>query len=100
MEHYSGGGGNNRMSNVQVKCSLCGATMVYHPPTKPKAKDYFWVCPDCGCELWPYNESIEKQARKAMEVIKPRKKRGGSRRSRVRKTKKPGEKFVPWWMRF
>ncbi|MDQ7790319.1 MAG: hypothetical protein RDU41_09745 [Clostridia bacterium] len=87
------------MANVQpqgVQCSLCQATMTYHPPTKARAKDRYWECPECGATVWPYDGNLEKQIRKSMQRPKTRNKGGGSK-SRRRKERKPGDKFQPWW---
>ena len=78
----------------EIKCSLCGAIMT---PKKIHGHE-FWECPDCGAETWPYEEHTEKAIRKAMYPIRSKKRSGGRRKRRYR-TKKPGEKWVPWWLR-
>lgn len=78
----------------EIKCSLCGATMTH----KKLRGNEFWECPECKAEIWPYDERVEKAVRKAMYSIAPKKRGGGSKRRRF-KSKKPGEKYVPWYSR-
>jgi hypothetical protein len=63
-------------------------------------KDAFWACPECGAELWPEDERIEKTIRREMtRGLRARKKGGGRGTKKKYKQKKPGEKFIPWWAR-
>jgi hypothetical protein len=60
----------------------------------------FWECPNCNAELWPYDERVEKEIQKTMRrPLAARKRSGGGRRKRRYKTRKPGEKWVPWYQR-
>ena len=81
---------------LEVKCSLCGATMEH----KKLRGNEWWECPDCGAETWPYDERVEKTVRKIMHsnTIRSKKRGRGSRRKR-HKSKKPGEKWMPWYRR-
>jgi hypothetical protein len=79
---------------AEVKCSLCGATMTH----KKLRGNEFYECPECGAELWTYDEKPEKAIRKVMYATSPKKRGKGSRRRRF-KPRKPGEKWVPWYRR-
>ncbi|RKO67038.1 hypothetical protein D7024_08790 [Desulfofundulus salinus] len=62
--------------------------------------DTFWECPGCSCEVWPYDPAVEKEVRKLMAPSAGKKKKGsGGRRKSRFKSKKPGEKFIPWYRR-
>lgn len=82
------------------KCFNCGASLIYHPPTKAGLIDYFWTCPGCGLETWPSGENTSKQIKKAINGHLKAKKKSGSRSRKKRKELKPGMKFVPWYQRY
>ncbi len=78
----------------EIRCPLCQTLMEYRRTHGHE----FWECPACDAELWPYDERVEKEIRKTMYVTMPKKKSRGSRRRRFR-TRKPGEKVIPWYRR-
>lgn len=86
------------MEEKSINCPLCGEPMARQ--LLPGSKDCFYECPACRAEVWPYDASVEAEARKLMAPSAPRKRRGsgGRRRSRF-KARKPGEKYVPWYHR-
>lgn len=79
-----------------IACPLCGETMA----ARKLRGDVFWECSGCSCEVWPYDERVEKAIRKAMQPVRATKKSRGTRRKGRFRTKKPGERFVPWYQRY
>lgn len=80
---------------VQVACPLCHEPMVH----QQLRGNEFWECPVCKAELWPYDESFEKQVREAMQSAPVRRKRSSTGRRKRYKPRKAGMKHVPWYQR-
>lgn len=92
----------DKKPEIVEKCPVknCEGILVYHQPSKPKAKDYFWKCNECGMEAWPEIKSVKSQLKSLLnEGMKAKKKSGGGN-SRKRKSSKPGDKFIPWYQRY
>jgi len=79
-----------------VVCPLCKEVML----SKKAHGDAFWECPGCRAEVWPADERLEKEVRKLMAVDAGRERGSGSRRKSRFKSRKPGEKFTPWYQRY
>lgn len=85
------------MEERPVLCPMCRKLMVQQ--ALPRSRDVYWRCAACRLELWPPDENIEKEVAKLMAPSAPRRKKGGGRRRSRFKSKKPGERYVPWYRR-